>query len=99
MKRKEATKDVTVKSEIRVKDSIAYKYELIRRESKNVTSYKLPLYAVAVEIESADGEIKGAETSDIFLDAGKALAFFEMIVDNLVTPIDLEYIIEDELKC
>ena len=37
MKRKQKTDDITVKSEIRIRDGISYKYSLIRRESKNMS--------------------------------------------------------------
>ena len=34
---------------------------------------------------------------EIFADIGKAITFFDEIVDNLVTPIDLPYILEDRI--
>ncbi len=93
---REKFKESTVKTERRTKDGIDYSYELTVKESTNLASYRLPLYSVAVKMESFDGEIATSEKSDVFADAGKALAFFDMLVENLATPIDLPYIIEDE---
>ena len=43
------------------------------------------------------GREHSAEARDVFASEEKATAFFEKIVDNLATPINLPYIIEDEL--
>ena len=44
-----------------------------------------------------DGKKTEATAKDLFADVGKALVFYDRMVQNLATPIDLPYIIEDEL--
>jgi hypothetical protein len=46
----------------------------------------------------AQGNTRRADARDVFSCREKAVAFFEKIVRNLATPIDLNYIIEDEMK-
>lgn len=74
-----------------------YKYSLRMSESPRVASYKLPLYSIAVEMTRADGLHTAAHTGEIFADAGKAVVFYERMVERLATPIGLPYIVEDEL--
>ena len=97
MRRKEKTVDTKIKTELRKKHGIEYKYELIMRESAQVASYKLPLYSVSVEMTYENGVTTTAETKEVFADAGRAIAFFERVVDNMATPGDLAYIVEEEL--
>ena len=40
---------------------------------------------------------KSSSVTHFFADAGKAILFYEKLVKNLATPIDLAYIIEDEI--
>lgn len=98
MKRKEKTIDTTIRTERREEDGNGYKYELLMRESSRVASYGIPLYSISVEMTQSDGKITNAKTSDVFADAGKAIDFFEKLVNNLVTPIDLPYVVEDEFS-
>ena len=90
--------DARVRSELREKDGIEYRYDLIMRKSSRVASYQIPLYSVSVEMKKADGEVSNATTRDIFSDVGKALVFFERLVSSLASPTELRYIVEDELK-
>ena len=96
VKMREKITETIIKTEERVCDGISYKYVLKKRESRRVASYKMPLYSVEVEMKSSDGRINSKNSSDLFSDIGKAVVFFEMLVDNLATPIDLPYILEDE---
>ncbi len=82
--------------EIKTKDA-TYKYSLQVSESVNVASYRLPLYSITVEMTREDGYRTEARTGDIFADAGKAVVFYERMVEHLATPIGLPYIVEDEL--
>ena len=43
------------------------------------------------------GETTKSETGELFSDVGKAISFFERLVKYLATPINLAYIVEDEL--
>lgn len=95
--RKEKTIAKKIRSEEIFNDGFIYKYDLVMRESARVASFKLPLYSISVEMRR-DGElISAAETRELFADIGKAIAFYERMVKYLVTPIDLPYIVEDEL--
>ena len=78
-------------------DGAKYHYELIMKKSKKVISYRLPLYSIYVRMRDKDGNETDAQITDVFSDIGKAIVFFQKIVDNLVTPIDLPYIFEDQI--
>ena len=96
MARRGNLRDTVIRSEVRESDGRLYKYELVMTESDRV-SFKLPLYSVRVEYMDADGVSTEARAHEIFADVGKAIIFFERIVKNLATPIDLPYVVEDEL--
>ena len=82
--------------EIQTSDA-TYKYSLAVSESESVASYRLPLYSVAIEMTRADGYHTEARTGDLFADVGKAVVFYERMVEHLATPIGLPYIVEDEI--
>jgi hypothetical protein len=97
MRGKASGKPETLRTdEIETSDA-TYKYTLNVSESKSVASYRLPLYSVTVEMTRADGYHTEAHTGDIFADAGKAVVFYERMVEHLATPIGLPYIVEDEI--
>lgn len=74
-----------------------YRYSLLVSESRGVASYRLPLYSIRIEMTRADGYHTEARTKDLFADVGKAVVFYERMVEHLATPIDLAYIVEDEI--
>jgi hypothetical protein len=43
------------------------------------------------------GETTNADTSELFADVGRAIVFFERLVENYATPLNLPYIVEDEI--
>ena len=88
-----------LRKEERLDGGYLYRYTLSVTESGRVASYKLPLYSIAVELTTPEGEVTEAQTKEIFADAGKANSFFESLVEGLATPIDLAYIVEDEVTC
>lgn len=88
---KEIIRDIT-----KFDNGILYRYVLSSSKSKKVASFHLPLYSIEV-IMTKDGEVTRNAARDIFADIGKAVSFFEKISDNLATPIDLTYIIEDRI--
>lgn len=98
MRKKEKNVDTTIRTEERKKDGIGYRYDLVMRESSKVASYGIPLYTVQVKMTRENGDITSADTNELFADPGKAIVFFEKLVDNLATPIDLPYIVEDEFS-
>ena len=86
-----------IRSEERSSEGIKYAYELSMCESKRTASFRIPLYSISVRMTDSRGNVTSASTSDLFADAGKAILFFNKLVSNLATPIDLAYIIEDEI--
>ena len=74
-----------------------YKYALIKKESRKITRYIVPLYSIEIKMTDEDGKSTSAYVNDIFADVGKAIVFYEKLVRNLATPIDLSYVLEDEL--
>lgn len=98
MRKREKTVDKTIRTVERKQDGIAYQYDLVMRESANVVSYGIPLYAISVKMTQENGETTTAGTKEVFADPGKAIVFFEKLVNNLATPIDLPYIVEDEFS-
>jgi len=95
MKQREKTKDTVIRREERSDGENKYLYELTVSESKSTASYRLPLYSIRVSMTMADGERSSAKAKKAFADAGKAILFYEKVVRNLATPIDLAYIMED----
>ncbi len=96
MRQKEKMTETVIRNEVRVQRDILYKYELVLTESDRFSSYGIPLYSINVELTHADGNITYAKSDKLFADLGAATDFFEKLVRNLATPIDLRYVIEDE---
>ncbi len=96
MSKKQNIKEKVIKSDKITYGATVYSYSLIMRESKRVASYRIPLYSVRIELITEDGELTSNEAKDVFADVGKALVFYGMLVENLVTPLNLPYILEDE---
>jgi len=76
---------------------VFYSYKLTSRENRNHASFKIPLYSILVSMTDKDGSVTSASVDDAFCDAGQALIFYDKVVRNLATPIDLSYIFEDEM--
>ena len=94
------TEEITIiRTESREKDGIDYKYALSLKENKRTDCYGIGLYSISVEMTKPDsGVTTHSEARDLFSDEQKATRFFEKIVENLATPIDLAYVVEDELR-
>ena len=95
---KTVVKDTVIKKDVREADGARYCYTLIMSESNKVASYKLPLYSIEIEMTDADGNVTNAKTKEIFADVGKAISFFRKLSENLATPLNLLYILEDEMQ-
>ena len=95
---KTVIKNTVIKKEMREADGAKYCYSLVVSESNKVASYKLPLYSVEIEMTDNYGNVTNARTRDLFADIGKAISFFRKLVDNLATPLNLPYILEDEMQ-
>ncbi len=83
--------------ETREADGIIYTYTLMLHEDIKLSTIGIPLYSISVEMTVlANGVTTSATTKELFADEDKARAFFDKLVRNLATPIDLAYILEDE---
>ena len=89
--------NVVIKEE-RHDEDYSYTYELILREGVRTDDWRLPLYSVRISMTGTDGNTSQREATDIFSDRDKATEFFDRLVRNLATPIDLGYVIEDEVR-
>ena len=89
---------VSIRTEIRESEGFEYRYELTEKKDFYVASYGIPLYSISVRMKKI-GSQKSTEgtAKNLFSDLKKAMRFFEKLVRNLATPIDLSYIVEDEL--
>ena len=83
-----------IKEVTKTENGIIYKYTLFCKKSDKVASFDMPLYSIEVSMIK-DGEITSNVANELFSDIGKAVSFFEKLADNLATPIDLPYVIED----
>ena len=86
-----------IRTEVRSDEGNHYNYQLMMRRSNSVASWRMPLYSIRVNMTDVYGNEGTADATDIFCDMDKAIDFFERLVRNLATPIDLDYILDDEL--
>lgn len=86
-----------IRTEVRQDETNRYNYQLMMRRSDAVATWRMPLYSIRVNMTDACGNEGTADATDVFCDIDKAIDFFEKIVRNLATPIDLDYILDDEL--
>ncbi|MBE6533081.1 MAG: hypothetical protein E7676_06250 [Ruminococcaceae bacterium] len=86
-----------IRREERTEDEHRYLYELLMRRGENVACWRMPLYSIRVNMTDEYGNEGTADAQDVFSDEEKALGFFEKLVRNLATPIDLPYVLEDEM--
>ena len=87
----------TIRKEERRADGYFYSYELIERKGRNMADFGMRLYSIRVNMTDDSGNVRMGEAKDVFSSKRKAYEFFDRIVDNLATPIDLKYIVEDEI--
>ena len=85
-----------VRCDERQDDFNVYKYELTMRRGNETASFRLPLYSVKVSMTDIYGGTREKTLCDVFSDTEKALRFYERLVENLATPIDLAYVWEDD---
>lgn len=89
--------ETVIKTETREEDGAKYEYSLVMSESNKVASYRLPLYSIEIKMTDSEGNVTEARTKEIFADVGKAISFFRKLSENLATPLNLLYILEDEM--
>lgn len=90
--------DKVVTREERAADGCLYTYELTMRQGERTVDWRLPLYSVKVKMTDAEGKSSQREARDLFTCPKRARAFFDKLVRNLATPIDLGYVVEDEIR-
>ena len=90
------TRGTIIRRELLSEGGNEYEYTLSMRESEMTASYCLPLYSVGVKMRRSDGELSEATIEDAFRSAEAAFRFFNLIVENVATPIDLPFVFEDE---
>ena len=87
-----------LKTETVRSDGISYTYSLIENYNRLLSSFGIPLYSIEIRMIFDDtGEMTENKSDALFSDIDKASDFFNKLVRNLATPIDLPYIVEDEL--
>lgn len=96
MKKTDNSKEI-IRLEERINDGLFYRYKLIRTKSLKVASYHMPLYSIEVSLTKDENTTENS-LCEVFSDLGKAIVFFDHIVENLATPIDLPYILEDKIS-
>lgn len=89
--------DRVISKEEREASGYRYSYELTERKGDSTADFGVRLYSIKVNMIDESGKTRYSEARDVFSSKEKALAFFDMIVKHLATPIDLKYIVEDEL--
>ncbi len=97
MRQKERTTDTVIRTDTRQDKEYTYRYELIMKRGEGVASWRIPLYSIRVYMSDEKGKTSEGDIKDIFADLGKAVIFYEKVVRNLATPIDLVYALEDEI--
>ena len=87
--------DTAIRREQRINDGFVYNYELIMHKSKAEEAVR---YSMSAELLREDGAvITRAQTGAVFLSEEKAIRFFEKAKDNLATPKNLPYLLEDSI--
>ena len=98
MKIKKKAQGKLIRVEERHDEGRLYEYTLTVRVSEEVASYKLPLYSLCIDFTDEYGVKTSSAVENAFADLEAALKFFDILVENLATPIDLPYILEDEIS-
>lgn len=83
---------------VRESEGYSYTYELILREGERTHDWRLPLYSVRISMTDPDGRTSQREATDLFASEEPATELFDRLVRNLATPIDLSYVVEDEVR-
>ena len=76
---------------------VIYTYTMTINESNLTPSFGIPLYSIQIDMIDSSGNKTTSEIRDIFSNREKADAFFNKLVENLATPLNLRYVLEDEI--
>lgn len=80
-----------IRSKICENDGFTYRYDL-NLEEDGIGN----VYSVEIKMESADGKINSKIKRELYSDTERAYKLFNTLVENLATPINLRFILEDE---
>ena len=95
---KQRHNETTLIREERSDEYFLYTYELILREGRQTVNWRLPLYSIRITLIDSYGTKSEREATDVFTDRAKAENLFNRLVRNLAAPIDLCYVVEDEVR-
>ena len=87
-----------IRSEKRCVEGDTYEYKLTVSEGSSTSNYRILLYSIEVDFHGADGNSTNGRINEAFADPGRAIIFYERLVNNLATPVDLPYVLEDSIK-
>ena len=71
--------------------------KLLLRRGTRTADFGLPLYSIKISMTDPSGNTSQREATDVFANSEQATVFFDRLVRNLATPIDLGYVVEDEV--
>lgn len=97
MSSNECFTDTVIRKDFISDEENRYSYELILREGTKTASWRIPLYSIKVSMTDSGGVSTSADITDAFADVSRAIRFYEKLVRNMATPIDLPYVLEDEM--
>ncbi len=95
--RKSELRSEIIRKDVCEQEGCTYTYTVTMTEGGNMASYGIPLYSINIDMIDSDGNQTNASTKEIFADVGKALVFYRRMVENLATPANLPFILQDEM--
>ena len=85
--------ETVIRNETVLESGNLYCYTLIESEGANGTM----LYSLKITLSMKDGEFSENTAKNIFTEKNAAMLFFDKMLKNLATPLNLPYVVEDEL--
>ena len=73
-------------------------YIMSKNISTAIASFKITLYSIKIEMKNSDGNFSFYELNNVFANEVKARCFFDKLVSNLATPINLPFVFDDEMS-
>ena len=86
-----------IRTETVMNDQTTYTYKLIRHTEKEKSSFSIELYEICVEMKEGENHIF-YKTGGIFTSIDKAMTFLTKLKENMATPRNIPYILEDSLS-
>ena len=94
---KEDFEETLILNERRSNAEADYTYRLLTRKSSVDAPPDIVLYTIEIQMTTRCGEKTHAQANNTFISKQDAINFFYRLVDNFATPLNLDYIIEDEV--